>query len=173
MAQRALRIAALAAALAVVACTGDAPLTMPPSADAAASDAAPDGDAAADAGGDDEGLGTGTAFAELYADFFAPGARASCSGASCHGSAEAPGANASGFVCPDEATCLTTMTGASGLVRTSDRAAPKDAHLVDVLRHLDGDGAVVGFMPKAPAYVFSRRSMDRIEAWIGRGAPAR
>lgn len=143
--------------------------------DAAPPGPAPEEDAAADAGPFPEDLldaGTGATWTDLYRDLFGPTGGASCAGDGlCHGSADQAGAVASGFVCDSQAGCRASMLGNSGLVKSADFTAPQQSFLATIVRRRRSDGSLLGSMPKRPAYVFSRASMERIQTWIQNGAP--
>jgi len=125
-----------------------------------------------DASSEEEDAGSGTGFSDLYRDFFGPTGRASCAGnGQCHGSASELGASSSAFICSDQATCYSTMTGAANLAKPSDASDPTKSVLLGVLRHRDASNDIVGFMPKSPAYVFSSTSIARISTWIAAGVP--
>lgn len=114
-------------------------------------------------------LSTNTArtFTSLYDDYVGPKGKASCSseGGACHGGPSEPGAQASGFVCTDKATCFTTLTQASGLVKAG--TAPAQTGFVAILRKPTG-----GRMPKRPdSIVFQTSDLRRITDWIAAGAP--
>lgn len=133
-------------------------------------DAAPDGDRPEDRAD----AGTGTRWTDLYRDFFAPAAPASCAGDGlCHGSMDKAGARGSGgFICPTQDGCWASMTGPdAGLVTPSDTTDPANSALLLTLRHRREDGSVAGTMPKRPVYVFSTASIERIATWIQNGAP--
>lgn len=108
----------------------------------------------------------------LYRDLFGPNGRGSCSATnSCHGSAAQPGAQQSGFVCPDKTGCLEALKSAdSGLIRESDAMKPEGSNFYGILRKRT-NGAVIGIMPKSPQYVFTDDELARVKAWIAKGSP--
>ena len=61
----------------------------------------------------------------------------------------------------------------SNLVRLPDDAEdPESSALVSILRHCEDDRKKLGLMPKEPkGYFFSRKSIERVKAWIAAGAP--
>lgn len=107
-------------------------------------------------------------WAGLYADYFGPTGKASCSGdGACHGDASHNGAKLSAFVCgADKDACFASITGESTLVRPgADPSSPSGLELI--LRKEAGGGR----MPLRPASVtFSRNDIARIRAWIRNGA---
>jgi hypothetical protein len=123
-------------------------------------------DAGADAGGS-------SAYTDLYRDLFGPTSTANCSNTACHGSPDGAGTKATTFLCPGDAKqCRQGMIDYGLVSLERDPAAPEKSALIGVLRQCSDRGDVVGIMPQQPrSYVFSRASLDRIEAWIRQGAP--
>jgi hypothetical protein len=117
--------------------------------------------------------GTEVTWTSLYKDFFGPGSKGSCSGATgdennCHLKAEAAGALASnGYVCGmTQADCF--MTFKSMLVPPM---MGKD-HYFEVVLRQSGPPTGVTPMPLRPASaVFSACDLDRIRRWADKGAP--
>jgi hypothetical protein len=160
----------LAALVSAAACSSSSGSGSPGDADASAIEAGVD--AAPEPPEDD--AGSGTAWPDLYRDLFGPTGRASCAGdGACHGAPNQAGAiSASGFVCADETGCRTKMLEAGLVKLPGDASDPSSSVLVKVLRKRNADGSLTGFMPKRPAYVFSRTSIGRIETWTANGAKA-
>jgi len=128
-----------------------------------------DGGACDDTTGD---AGSGTAWSELYRDYFGPTGKASCAGTGqCHGSTSQSGYAASGYVCPGTSTaCYTGITSQSAnLVTVGDTTDdPTTTVLYSVLRKCSGGGS----MPQQPAsLMFTSADMARVAAWIKAGAP--
>jgi hypothetical protein len=130
--------------------------------------------------GDDSGCGdpnadagSGTAWSDLYRDYFGPTGVASCAGTvgACHGETTGLGFQSSQYLCAGGVSgCYTGITNKSaGLVVVGDTTdSPTDSTLYAVLRK----ECIGGVMPKQPAsFFFSPADMKRITAWIGAGAP--
>jgi hypothetical protein len=120
----------------------------------------------------DPDAGSGTAWSDLYRDYFGPTGEASCAGnGQCHGNTTQAGYLGSGYVCgPTAAECYTGITStAAGLVTVGDTTDdPTLTPLYTVLRKCSGTGS----MPKLPAdLMFTSADMARIAAWIKAGAP--
>jgi hypothetical protein len=114
------------------------------------------------------GQGTGTAFSDLYRDFFGPKGAAKCSGnGSCHGGPTQPGALASGgYVCPDSQA--TADAGSGGDDASAGDAASGDAAAADpgraqcrdtMMKHIivDGPGGTTSTcgQPFAKSWMFT------------------
>jgi hypothetical protein len=118
-------------------------------------------------GGDD--ASGGTAFSDLYRDFFGTTGAASCAGTpgGCHGDANSAGAGT--WVCGSSvSSCYTGMTSA-GLVSPSTKGDPTSTLLYSALRKQCGGG--LNAMPQQPLFVFTPDDMDRITSWIAAGTP--
>jgi hypothetical protein len=115
--------------------------------------------------------GDGSTWADLYRDLFAEKAAAGCGKKECHGSEQGAGFKASMIGCFDLVGCRDSFR--TNLVRLpGDRNNPDRSSLVSILRHCDDDRTTEGIMPKEPRdYIFSRKSMMRVKAWIAAGAP--
>ena len=117
--------------------------------------------------------GFGSAWSDLYRDYFGPTGQASCAGTAgaCHGDPTATGAVNSDYVCTGTvAGCYAGITsGSAGLVTIGDTTDdPTTSGLYGVLRK----ACIGGEMPKQPAnFFFSAADMKRITDWIGAGAP--
>jgi hypothetical protein len=136
------------------------------------------------------GASTGDAtFTALYADFFGPCGRASCSGqSSCHGAASQLGATVSGFVCgTSQSSCWQGMTmgipaDAGGLFPPIVSPDAGDVTQTQLWMGLHKAGATTGLnnmpcgnalqlCPKAQAtYTFTADDLARIAAWFQQGA---
>jgi len=125
--------------------------------------------------------GSGTAWKDLYRDFFGPTGIATCSlSGSCHGMAGQGGPQASNFICgADINECYRTLrTGKHpgekmSLVEDSAVANPDSAFLFRVVRLQNADGTVVQnlAMPLSPtSFAFSAADIDRMKTWIRNGA---
>lgn len=103
---------------------------------------------------------------DLYACYFGPAAKASCTAQnSCHGAADQPGAQASGFTCAaTRDSCWRGIT--AKIVPPGAAQDPTSSALYLALRKSDGTGT----MPKGSAFVFQPSDLDRIAAWIKDGA---
>ncbi|AKU95388.1 hypothetical protein AKJ09_02052 [Labilithrix luteola] len=118
--------------------------------------------------------GSGTTWTDLYRDFFGPTGAASCSSSgTCHGDPAAAGTTKSaGYLCADKDGCRQSMlSDTTALIQTRDFSAPEGSTLVRILWQRKTNGTLTGSMPKTPRYVFSRASLERIQTWIGNGAP--
>ena len=110
--------------------------------------------------------GNGNTWADLYRDLFGPGSAAACANAACHGSEE--GAGIGSFRCLDTDVC---KASAKGMLREGDEKEPENSGFVDVLKRCDDNRERRGIMPREPrSYLFSRKSIARVKAWIADGA---
>jgi hypothetical protein len=112
--------------------------------------------------------GEGSAFSDLYRDFFGPTGLASCSATSiCH----VPGGNGAvltGYICsPDAPTCWKTMT--STIVPEGGTATPEQTTLYKALRKAPPTPGS-GPMPRNSSFAFCPEDLSRIETWIASGA---
>lgn len=119
-------------------------------------------------------LGTGSTWTELYADYFGGTGRASCAGnGNCHGSGKQAGAAYIGFVCPadDSKACYESLTTNTSLIM---KGMPfTSSYLYTALRQSSGCTATPACMPLSPVedYVFTKKDIDRIGAWVDAGMP--
>lgn len=115
--------------------------------------------------------GNGTAWSDLYRDLFSASGAGGCGQTQCHGSEQGDGFIGSTILCADEVGCRDSFR--TNLVRLpADATEPETSGLVSIMRHCDDDRRRLGLMPKSPAnYFFSRKSIERVKAWIAAGAP--
>jgi hypothetical protein len=128
---------------------------------------------------------------DLYACYFGPMGKASCSAQSfCHGTAGADGTAQSGFLCGgSQEACWKGMTAAGSIVPSQGSMKPTQTLLYGSLRKALG-GSVTGTMPCNPetthdpdggstitcsadqgsTFAFTQSDLDRITAWIEEGA---
>lgn len=116
------------------------------------------------------GIPGGSTWAELYGDYFGPGAHASCARAGCHLTAADPGAAGSGFVCgPTKEECHASLTA-------TGTNAPKppllegqtfqDTRLHRVLRKTS---PAEGIMPASSTFAFAPSDVRRLSDWFTAG----
>lgn len=180
--------APLLAALVVWGCYADSATTGgDPKLDSGAADASEGGstDASTDAGADApaaaclaDAMAPAT-WTALYADYFGPTGKASCTfnAGGCHGGAGEPGSAATGYICgPSKDACYMGITSPMAksefspfppLVAAGDAGASYLPHIV----RKPGDPITTLRMPLAPNTVtFCPSDVARIEAWINAGA---
>jgi hypothetical protein len=122
-----------------------------------------------------EDVGAGSKWSDLYRDIFSvPGRPGSCSfTTACH--TPPGGSGFQTFQCVDVKTCREDLLK-EGQVLKQDGSGAKPANetylLTGLLRTCKDGTTRTGFMPKEPAsFVFPKKSVDRIAAWINAGAP--
>jgi hypothetical protein len=107
-------------------------------------------------------------WADLYACYFGPTARSSCTAAGiCHGDSTMLGARSSGYVCGHtQQDCFKGMTAMGSIVPAGGADDPKTTGLYVAIRKFDGSGT----MPKNSSFVFTQEDVAIISAWITNGA---
>jgi hypothetical protein len=141
----------------------------------AGAEGTPEDAGAMDSGGTDYcaeagSRGAGTAFSDLYRDFFGPSGQASCSARSiCHVPGGTGMQTSGGYVCsPDEPSCWASMT--STIVPDGGSTTPEETMLYRALRKAPPTPGS-GPMPRNSTFAFCPDDLTRLRSWIVAGAP--